>query len=134
MTSRNLALRIVSLVHGKSGADLLLLDLRRTSPISDFFTVCTARSPLHAQAIADEVLLKLKQQGIRADHVEGYETGQWILLDFVDVVVHIFLADIRQFYGLERLWGDMPQRRFRDQDVARDVRAGASLADRRTRE
>ena len=112
MTARTRALRIVGRVQEKKGGDLLLLDLRKSSPVSDFFVICTAKSPLHARAIADEVLLKLKQEGSPADHVEGYESGQWILIDFMDVLVHIFLADMRQFFGLERLWGDMPAKRF----------------------
>jgi ribosome-associated protein len=112
MTARNLALELIGLLQEKKGTDLLLLDLRRTSPLSDFFIVCTAQSPLHAQALADHLLFAMKHQGRPADHIEGHDSSQWILIDFFDVVVHIFLPDVRQFYGLERLWGDMPQRRF----------------------
>lgn len=112
MTARSRALKIVALLQGKKGADILLLDLRKTSPISDFFVLCTARSPLHAQALADEVLVRMKQANNPVDHVEGFEHGEWVLLDCWDVVVHIFLPEVREFYGLERLWGDMPQRRF----------------------
>jgi len=114
MTARNKALKIVSLLQEKKGADLLLLDLRKTSPIADFFVICTAHSPLHAQALADEVCLKMKQANNAAGHVEGFAAGEWVLVDFWDVVVHIFVPEIREFYGLERLWGDMPQRKFSD--------------------
>jgi len=114
MTARNRALKIVALLQDKKAADLLLLDLRKASPISDFFVVATAHSPLHAQALADEVLLKMKQTGNPAGHTEGFDNGEWVLIDFWDVVVHIFVPEVREFYGLERLWGDMPQRRFPD--------------------
>jgi ribosome-associated protein len=114
MTARNKALKIVALLQEKKGADLLLLDLRKASPISDFFVICTARSPLHAQALADEVCLRMKQSNNAAGHVEGFEHGEWVLIDFWDVVVHVFVPEIREFYGLERLWGDMPQKRFID--------------------
>jgi ribosome-associated protein len=112
MTARNQALKIISLLQGKKGTDILLLDLRKTSPISDFFVICTAHSPLHAQALADEVTLKMKQENNPVGHVEGLENGEWVLLDCWDVVVHIFLPEVREFYGLERLWGDVPQKRF----------------------
>ena len=114
MTARNHALKIIARIQEKKGSDILLMDLRRTSPVADFFVVCTARSPLHARAIADEVTIRLKQENSPCDHVEGYDLGQWILLDCFDVLVHIFMPDVRQFFGLERLWGDMPQRRFPD--------------------
>ena len=114
MTAKNLALKAAILVQEKKGTNLLLLDLRKASPLSDYFLVCTAQSPLHAQAIAENLIFRMKQQGTPADHVEGLDLGQWILVDFFDVVVHVFLADVREFYGLERLWGDMPQKRFED--------------------
>jgi ribosome-associated protein len=114
MTARNKALRIVSLLQEKKGADILLLDLRKASPFSDFFVICTAHSPLHAQAVADEVMHKMKQANNAAAHVEGFDNGEWVLIDFWDVVVHVFIPEIREFYGLERLWGDLPQRRFAD--------------------
>jgi ribosome-associated protein len=114
MTGRNRALRIVERILEKKGEDVLLLDLRRASPVADFFVLVTAQSPLHAQAIADHVAQNLKRANSPVEHVEGQASGQWILLDFVDVVVHIFLPDVRAFYGLERLWGDMPQQRFAD--------------------
>jgi ribosome-associated protein len=114
MTSRARALKIVPLIQEKKANDIVLFDLRKASPVSDFFLICTAQSPLHAQAIAGNVIMKMKQSGLPPDHIEGNDLGQWILLDFFDVVVHVFLADVREFYGLERLWGDMPQKRFED--------------------
>ena len=117
MTARNRALKIIALLQGKKAGDILLLDLRKASPVSDFFIICSAHSPLHAQALADEVALKMKQSGQPATHVEGFDNGEWVLIDFWDVVVHIFTAEVREFYGLERLWGDLPQRRFNDPEA-----------------
>ncbi|MEO0093715.1 MAG: ribosome silencing factor [candidate division WOR-3 bacterium] len=104
--------RIAQLILDKKGEDIILLDLRRISPIADYFILATAQSPLHAQAISDEVVEKLKKDGYRLHHVEGYNQAQWILLDYLDIVVHIFLPEVRAFYGLERLWGDAPSRVF----------------------
>ncbi|MEO0081291.1 MAG: ribosome silencing factor [candidate division WOR-3 bacterium] len=112
MEARTLAIRCAELIQAKLGHDIVLLDLRGLSPIADYFVVATAGSTVHAQALAREVEEKLKQEGERPHHVEGLDHAHWILLDFVDVVVHIFLGDVRLFYGLERLWGDVPQIRF----------------------
>ncbi|UCG42357.1 MAG: ribosome silencing factor [candidate division WOR-3 bacterium] len=118
MSPECLAKRIGALVEEKLAEDIVVLDLRGSSPLTDFFVIATAGSTIHAQALADEVTRRLRQEGERPHHVEGLETGTWVLLDYVDVVVHIFLTDVRQFYGLERLWGDAPHRDFRDDNNA----------------
>ena len=100
----------------KLGEDIVVLDLRRQSPLSEYFVVASAGSTVHAQAIADEVVSDLKREGQPVHHLEGTEHGLWILLDYFDVVVHIFSGDVRQFYGLERLWGDAPRRTFAETD------------------
>lgn len=104
--------RILQVIYEKKGEDILLLDLRRISPITDFFIIATASSTIHAQAITDELVAQLKKESYLPHHIEGYNPAQWVLLDYIDVVVHIFLPEVRKFYGLERLWGDAPQRRF----------------------
>jgi ribosome-associated protein len=104
--------KIVQAIIDKKGENVLLLDLRRISPVADYFILATAQSPLHSQAISDEIIEKLRKEGYRVHHVEGYNQAQWILLDYVDIVVHIFLPEVRTFYGLERLWGDVPRRTF----------------------
>lgn len=111
-SSKERALHIVQMIIDKKGEDVLLLDLRKISPITDYFVLVTAQSPLHAQAISDELVEKLKKAGNRAHHVEGYNQAQWVLIDFLDVVVHIFLPEVRTFYGLERLWGDAPRKTY----------------------
>jgi ribosome-associated protein len=105
---------IINIIFEKKGDDVLLLELKKLSPITDYFIMCTAQSQPHAQAIADELSLRLKKQNLRPHHIEGYNNAQWIVLDYWDFVVHIFLNEVRQFYGLERLWGDAPQRRYVD--------------------
>jgi ribosome-associated protein len=118
MTSERLASRIRAITEQKQGEDIVVLDLRGSSPMTDFFVIATAGSRIHARALADEITRQLREQGERPHHVEGLETGTWVLLDYVDVVVHIFLTDVRQFYGLERLWGDAPHRDFRNDNNA----------------
>ncbi len=105
---------IINIIFEKKGDDVLLLNIKKLSPITDYFIIVTAQSNLHAQAISDELAFRLKKQNILPHHIEGYPNGQWIVLDYFDFVVHIFLNEVRQFYGLERLWGDAPQKRFTD--------------------
>lgn len=90
----------------KKASEIKVLDLRELSDVTDYFVTCTAGVELHARAIADHIIESLKKKGIRPWHKEGYQSSRWILLDYVDVVVHIFLDETREFYGLEKLWGD----------------------------
>ena len=102
--------RLANLIGGyaleKKAADIKVLDLRKLADVTDYFLICSAEVELQARAIADHIIESLKKKGIRAWHAEGYQNSKWILLDYVDVVVHIFLNEAREFYGLERLWGD----------------------------
>ncbi len=112
MTAARLAKRAATIILDKLGEDVMVLDLRGRSPLTDYFVIATATSTIHAQAIAEEVAHQLKQEGERMHHIEGVENGMWILLDYLNVVVHIFCGDTRQFFGLERLWGDAPCQTF----------------------
>jgi len=114
MTAARLAKRAAAIILGKLGEDVMVLDLRGRSPLADYFVIATATSTIHAQAIAEEVALGLKHEGERMHHLEGAENGVWILLDYFNVVVHIFCGETRQFFGLERLWGDAPCQTFSD--------------------
>lgn len=109
MKSQTLAKKAVAVLHEKLADDILLLDLRKRSPLADWFIIATASSTVHAQALAEDLRVALKALGESPHHVEGVEYGQWVLLDYFDVVVHILISDVRQFYGLERLWGDAPR-------------------------
>jgi ribosome-associated protein len=93
----------------KKAQGLQLLDLQDLSGIADSFLLCTGSSTTHIRTIADAVEAALKAEGQRALHREGVPESGWILLDYGDVVVHIFLPETRAFYALDRLWGDAPE-------------------------
>ncbi|HWI52615.1 MAG TPA: ribosome silencing factor, partial [Symbiobacteriaceae bacterium] len=96
----------------KKGKDVRILDIRSISSVADYFVICTGTSATHVRAIVDFVEEKLTEFGLRLHHMEGYQNGRWILLDFSDVVVHVMQAEERSFYNLERLWGDAPEVAF----------------------
>jgi ribosome-associated protein len=90
----------------RKAEDMVVLDLTTASAFTDFFVICTATNRRQAQAIADAVKEALAKQGARPALVEGYEKGDWILIDYFDFIVHVFMPSAREFYSLERLWGD----------------------------
>jgi ribosome-associated protein len=92
----------------KNALDLAVLDLQGLSGIADYFLICSARSTTQADTIADAVRVALRAAGARPRHSEGSAQSGWLLLDYGDVVVHVFLEETRAFYALERLWGDAP--------------------------
>ncbi len=94
----------------KKARQVLVLDLRHLSAVCDFFVICSADAHVHARAVADTIVGRLEEKGQKVWHKEGYPDTPWILLDYVDFVVHIFLDGARSFYNLERLWGDAPSR------------------------
>jgi ribosome-associated protein len=89
--------------------DLIALDLRGLNDATDWFVIASGTSDAHVRGIANAVLRKLEEAGAHAHHVEGLPSGRWVLLDFVDVVVHLFHPEARSFYQLERLWSDAPR-------------------------
>lgn len=93
----------------KKAEDVQVLDLKELASITDYFVVCHGRSSRQVQAISDQVEETLKKAKVRPDHIEGYASGEWILMDYVDFVVHIFTEDKRGYYDLERLWSDAPR-------------------------
>jgi len=88
----------------KKASDLVLLDLDEVTSFTSYFLLCTGESVRQVQAISDSVEEQLSRQGMSPTHVEGYENAEWVLLDYVDFVVHIFSSKARHFYDLERLW------------------------------
>lgn len=90
----------------KKGKDVRILDIRSISTVADYFVICSGTSSTHIRAIADNVEDQLSLLGLKLHHAEGYHNGRWILLDFIDVVVHVMHDEERSFYNLERLWGD----------------------------
>ena len=101
------ALKIaINAADDKKAHDLVALDISKIASFTNYFLFCTGDSSRQMQAIADEVEQKLKAFGIRASHVEGYKNAEWILMDYIDFVIHIFSKNARAYYDLERLWRD----------------------------
>ncbi|MBD3168760.1 MAG: ribosome silencing factor [candidate division Zixibacteria bacterium] len=92
----------------KKAIDIRILNLKKLSDVADYFVICSGDVGQHVKAIADEITENLREGGIKPWHSEGYGNTNWIILDFIDVVVHIFHKDARAFYDLEGLWGDAP--------------------------
>lgn len=99
---------VVQAVAEKKAFDVLVLDLRNRSDLTDFFVICSGNSRMQVQAIADSVLDQVYESSHRLSSIEGYTSGNWVVLDLIDVVVHVFHRDSRIQYDLERLWGDVP--------------------------
>jgi ribosome-associated protein len=89
--------------------DLVVLDLRGLTDATDYFVIASGTSDAHVRGIAESVIEKLDRKGHHTHHVEGLPTGRWVLIDFVDFVVHLFHPETRSFYQLERLWDDAPE-------------------------
>jgi ribosome-associated protein len=107
-TSNSLALaqRAAQIAIDNKAQDVILLDLRGVTDMTDFFLIASGTSDTHVRSLGENIMLALKKEGSSVHHVEGLEKGRWVLLDFVDFVVHIFHPTLRNFYQLERLWAD----------------------------
>lgn len=104
-----LARHAVDALLGKKGLDVRVLDLRGVSGVADFFVIATGEAELQVRAMVEAVRTDvLDATDERPWHIEGTDHHQWVVLDYVDLVVHVFMPERRQFYGLERLWGDAP--------------------------
>ena len=106
---QELARRLAGAARDKQASDVLILDLRGLTAACDFFVVATALSEPHVAAVADALEESAAAEGVRPWHVEGRRNRRWILMDFVDVVVHLFLAETREYYRLENLWAEAPR-------------------------
>jgi len=104
--SLTLAQRAAQIAIDNKAQDVLLLDLRGVTDMTDFFLIASGTSDTHVRSLGENIMIGLKKDGSPAHHVEGLEKGRWVLLDFVDVVVHLFHPTLRNFYQLERLWAD----------------------------
>ncbi|MFN3813029.1 MAG: ribosome silencing factor [Aquificaceae bacterium] len=96
---------IKKLLEDKKGEDVVILDVSNLTNLADYFVIATANSPVHAKAMANHVIEELKKHGIEPDHTEGIESANWILIDFLDTIVHIFQREWREYYDLEWLYG-----------------------------
>jgi ribosome-associated protein len=106
LTSRTFAKKTAEFALSKKASDVVLMDLRKLNAPADFFVLCSADSDTHANAIANAVRDGASDIGVTLWRSEGFRALSWVLLDYFDVVVHVFKKDARQFYNLERLWGD----------------------------
>jgi len=109
-----LAEYLADLILKKKGTEIKILDLRNITAITDYFVVCSVSSGIQAKAVADFLITESKKKNINPWHNEGYSNLSWVLLDYVDVVVHIFLEETRRFYNLEGLWADAKITDFQD--------------------
>ena len=106
MESKELVDIVVEHIQAKKGYDIKIMNLTGLSAMADYFIICSADVGVHVKAIADEVDKKLRKDGIKCYHREGYNSLNWVLLDYFDVVLHVFKKESREFYNLEKLWGD----------------------------
>ncbi|WP_418790717.1 ribosome silencing factor [Phosphitispora sp. TUW77] len=106
LSPKQIALLAAGAVKDKKAKDIVLLDIEEISVVCDYFLICTGLSSTQVKAIAENIEQKLKEQGITKLRMEGYKDAHWVLIDFGAVVVHIFQENDREFYNLERLWGD----------------------------
>lgn len=121
--ARVLARHAVEAALEKKAHDIVVMDVRNISGVADYFVLCTGEVDLQIKAIVEAIRLRIKEQcGERPWHVEGHDHLQWVLLDYVDLVVHVFSEEKRGFYSLERLWGDAPLERVADDASADDVK------------
>ena len=106
MNSYEQSILTAKAISSKKGLNIKLIEIGDISSLADYMVIATGTSSTHVKAIADEVEYQLDEAGIPVSHIEGYRSNSWILLDYVDVIVHIFSDEAREFYDLERLWQD----------------------------
>ena len=106
MESKELAAFITELALEKKGKQIVKMNLENLTTMTDYFVILTADSAVQVKAIADHIIRQSRNNGIKIYHKEGFDSLKWVLLDFVDVIVHIFRGETREFYGLEKLWAD----------------------------
>jgi ribosome-associated protein len=106
------------LALSKKGFDVRILKLKSLSSVCDYFVIASGDADVHVKAIADAIEEGLKKAGVSPFHMEGRTEGNWILLDYIDVVVHVFHEPTRRYYSLEKLWGDAPSEELQDTDYS----------------
>ncbi|MDO4789096.1 MAG: ribosome silencing factor [Johnsonella sp.] len=104
--SRKLVEKIYKALEEKKGENIKVLDISKVSTLADYFILADGNNINQVQAMADEIEVSLEKEGMRPKQIEGYRSGSWILMDYHDVVVHVFTKEDRQFYDLERIWMD----------------------------
>lgn len=111
---KELACEAARAAGAKKAEHVLVLDLRGLSPIADYFVIASATNRVQLRAIAEATQEEMRRRGLALHHAEGVDHTGWVLLDYGDLVIHLFLPDVRSFYGLERLWGDAKEIDYHD--------------------
>ncbi len=106
MTTLQQAKETAKILSEKKGLDIKVIEISDVSVIADYMVIATGNSSTHVKALADEVEEQLDNMGISVSHIEGYRSNSWILLDYIDIIVHVFSNEAREYYDLERLWED----------------------------
>ncbi len=132
--AKTLQRQIAELALSKKAKNVVIMDLRKVTTMADYFVVCSGDSETQVKAIADEIIDGMSKLGERPWHTEGFQNLQWALLDYVDVVVHVFHKDARTFYGLEKLWGDAKMQKVADSMDALDRKPRAVKTTRKQTE
>jgi ribosome-associated protein len=114
LTARTLAKQIADLMISKKAHNVVILDLKKITSAADYFVICSTDSDTQVKAVADAVRKGMEESNERVWHYEGYQALKWVVLDYVDVVAHIFYKEDRSFYNLERLWGDAKKTEVKD--------------------
>lgn len=115
LSSKALARKAGELALSKKGFDVRILKLKDISSVCDFFVIISGDADIHNKAIGYAIVDGLRDNELKPYHIEGLEEGNWILLDYINVVIHIFREPIRKFYSLEKLWGDAPVEILKDE-------------------
>jgi len=106
MNSKTLIKKIINLIQDKKGYDIKIIDLKGISSLTDYFIICSSDSDPQTRAITNHIKKDLSREKIKPFQIEGLDYMDWILMDYFDIVVHIFKKETREFYDIERLWGD----------------------------
>ena len=114
MTEQELSQEICRAASAKKARDIVTMDMRGIMSATDCFVVCSANTATQVRAIVDNIEEELAKKGVAFQHKEGYRAGEWVLLDYGDVVAHVFMQDAREYYALENLWGEAPLTPFED--------------------
>lgn len=112
--------KFIKLLSDKKAEDIVVLDVSSKVDYTDFLIICSAHSTKHVQGLSDYLSLELEKEGIKPLSIEGWETGNWIVHDYGDIIVHIFYEPVRALYALEELWSDFPPQRV----IKREARKG----------
>ena len=105
-TSDEMAHFISQLMLDKKADDIRIIDVQNLTTLTDYFVICSSDSDPKTKAIADHIDRTFRKNGVKSGHIEGYQNLKWVLIDYWDVIVHIFNEDSREYYGIERLWAD----------------------------